>query len=163
MFLLFSLDLRILLSLLLYYLINCYFISFYFNLTILMSYLSLLVWHHNFYSPHPYNFIFWIVKFIYFSSSFFSMRESNGHNGSVSWHLLFPLPMSVKTHLLCSNHLPVCMGKSHRILRHLMQGLSLVYAYTISLKAPLLTQLSMDNVSYTISLSLSHYHILILC
>ena len=49
-------------------------------------------------------------------SSLFSMRESNGHDGSVSQRLFFFLSITVISGLICSKHLPVSMGKPYRIL-----------------------------------------------
>ena len=70
------------------------------------------------YYSHPCDLIFWLVTiYAFFIFFFLSLWESNGHDVSVSWHLLFSLPMTVMSRLLCSNNLSVCMGKSHRILQ----------------------------------------------
>ena len=52
-----------------------------------------------------------------FSSSFFTMRVSNGHAGSISMHFLFFLSITVISGRLCSRALLVCIGKSHKILQ----------------------------------------------
>ena len=54
---------------------------------------------------------------MHFSSSFFSLRVSNEHAGSISRHFSLFLSITVISGRLCSRVLSVCIGKFHKILQ----------------------------------------------
>ena len=54
---------------------------------------------------------------MHFSSSFFSMRVSNEHAGSISRHFLLFVSITVISGRLCLRVLSVYIGKTHKILQ----------------------------------------------
>ena len=71
-----------------------------------------------------------------FLSSFFSMRVSNGHTGSISRYYLLFLSIAFISGRLYSRVLSVCKGKSHKIFYYYY------YCYYCFLHVCILTKLN---------------------
>ena len=96
---------------------------------------------------------------MHFSSSFFSMRVSNGHVGSIGMHFLFFFSITVASGLLSSRVLSVYIGKSHKISQFsdskAFSGLFIYYFFALlklhSLQRSILATLSCLTCLYSCS------------